>query len=191
MKTRNKSINYAPTAPDSLHCASFQLPVIEALDGKMNYIRIIVTEADETLADVVVESNKRLTGIRAARVLAREFPGFMRGKGRYSSFAGVEILPVVDKKGDEWHAWRLSSHDKDPSGFQPPVPGRVGKLNSRENPYADLARGVWQLARISELPQYEIVVVIAFQCGLPSNKSLNSTTAAAPPSSDAPDRRAG
>jgi hypothetical protein len=30
----NKSINYAPLAPDSLHFASFRLPVIEALKRK-------------------------------------------------------------------------------------------------------------------------------------------------------------
>jgi len=31
-KVSNTSINYAPSAPDSLHCASFQLPPIGKLD---------------------------------------------------------------------------------------------------------------------------------------------------------------
>jgi hypothetical protein len=29
----NKSINYAPAAPDGLHCAPLQSPVIESLGG--------------------------------------------------------------------------------------------------------------------------------------------------------------
>ncbi|MFT5051662.1 MAG: hypothetical protein ACI8QZ_003082 [Chlamydiales bacterium] len=116
-------------------------------------VRIVVTEAEEVLSDVVfaTESSKRLTARRVARLLARTMPGFGRRKGRLSIFDGMEILPAVEKSGAAWLAWRLRAEGDAPSGFEPPLSGGTGKANSRDNPLSDRSRGVWQRAEISEL----------------------------------------
>jgi hypothetical protein len=101
---------------------------------------------------VSAESAKRLTTARVARLLARTLPGFRRRKGRYSISAGSETLPVLEATQEGWRAWRLSLGDDTPSGFEPPLPGRVGKLNSAGNPFADRSRGVWECVDISEEP---------------------------------------
>ena len=98
---------------------------------------------------IKVESTKRLTKARIARILARALPAFRRRKGRASRFAGAEVLPVLEKTSDGWRAWRLSTGDDLPSGFEPPLSGRVGKLNSAGNPFADRAKGSWEQADIS------------------------------------------
>jgi putative transposase len=98
---------------------------------------------------IEVESTKRFTKARIARILARTLPSFRRRKGRASRFAGAEFLPVLEKTSDCWRAWRLSTGDDLPSGFEPPLSGRVGKLNSSGNPFADRAKGSWEQADIS------------------------------------------
>ena len=105
-----------------------------------------------TIREQVVEtgSDKRLTANRVARVLAQTCPGFTRAKGRYARTAGVDVLPVIEATENGWRAWRLETGDDSPSGWQPPIPGRVGKLNSAENVFADRANGVWLRADISE-----------------------------------------
>jgi hypothetical protein len=64
--------------------------------------------------------------------------------------AGAELLPVVEPTENGWRAWRLETGDDAPSGWQPPIPGRVGKLNSANNPVADRTKGVWLRVDISE-----------------------------------------
>ena len=49
-----------------------------------------------------------------------------------------------NQRGD----WKLEMDS--PSGYEPPIPGRVGKLNSAKNPFADRANGVWLRADVSE-----------------------------------------
>ena len=97
---------------------------------------------------VEMESSKRLTKVRVARILANALPGFRRRKGRASRLAGVDILPVLESTSGGWRAWRLSTGDDQPSGFEPSLPGRVGKLNSAGNPFADRENGVWEQANI-------------------------------------------
>ena len=111
-----------------------------------------MTEAEEVLADLTFESEskKRLTARRAARLLAQAMPGFSRRKGRLSLFAGMEILPAVEKSGDVWLAWRLRTEDETPSGFEPPFSDGTGKADSEGNALSDRSRGVWQRAEISE-----------------------------------------
>jgi hypothetical protein len=65
--------------------------------------------------------------------------------------AGVEVLPVVEPVENGWRAWRLLTGDDKPSGWQPPIAGRVGKLNSEGNKFADRSQGDWLCAFISEL----------------------------------------
>jgi len=98
--------------------------------------------------DIFIESSKSLTAKRAAKILVNYFPQFKRRKGRYSAFAGVEILPVVEKVDLGWRAWRLNTGDNSPSGFQPPLPGRTGKANQKNNPFCDMSNGEWQCAII-------------------------------------------
>ena len=64
---------------------------------------------------------------------------------------GVDVLPVVKATEDGWCAWRLETGDDSPSGYEPPISGRVGKLNSADNRFADRKSGVWQRADIVEL----------------------------------------
>ena len=99
---------------------------------------------------VETESDKHLTVKRVARLLAQSCPGFARAKGRHASMAGVEVLPVLEATENGWRAWRLETGDDSPAGWQPPIPGRVGKLNSANNPFADRSKGVWLRADISE-----------------------------------------
>ena len=99
---------------------------------------------------VEAETDKRLSANRVARLLAQSCPGFARAKGRYARMAGVEVLPVIEPTENGWRAWRLETGDDSPSGWEPPIPGRVGKLNSAKNPFAHRAKGVWLCADISE-----------------------------------------
>ena len=99
------------------------------------------------------ESNKRLTSSRAARALAQQLPCFRRRKGRYARFSGIEVLPKMEKTLDGWIAWRLHNDNNMPSGFEPPLPGRVGKGNSTDNPYSDRSSGVWERAKITEITE--------------------------------------
>jgi hypothetical protein len=104
------------------------------------------------ISELVVEtdSNKRLTANRIARVLAQSCPGFRRAKGQYARMAGVDVLPIIEPSENGWCAWRLETGDDSPSGWQPPIPGRVGKLNSTANVFADRTHGVWLRANILE-----------------------------------------
>ena len=97
---------------------------------------------------VATESSKRITKGRAARLLAKRCPGFRRRRGRSSAGAGAEILPVLEEIASGWRAWRLYTDGNRPSGFEPPLRGRVGKSNSRGNPFADRGAGVWEQANI-------------------------------------------
>jgi len=125
----------------------------------MGKVRIIVTSEcaanDERIIvrtlTVDTDSGKRLTASRAARVLARSVPGFRRRKGRYARMDGVSVLPVMEVTGQGWCAWRLKTGDDAPSGYEPPIPGRVGKLNSANNTLADRTSGVWERADVSEV----------------------------------------
>lgn len=98
---------------------------------------------------VVADSSKRLTKGRIARILADRCPGFRRRKGRYSTFAGKELLPVLEETECGWRAWRLSTGNSRPSGFEPPLKGRVGRSNSRGNALSDRAAGNWEQADIA------------------------------------------
>jgi hypothetical protein len=123
----------------------------------MGTLRIIVyrAEADRTTSSVIsdvtieAESPKRVTKGRAARNLAKACPAFRRRRGRASSGAGVQILPFLEETSDGWRAWRLCTGDNRPSGFEPPLKGRVGKRNSVDNPFADREKGDWERADIS------------------------------------------
>src|SRR5437870_5457682 len=97
-------------------------------DGAANGERIVVRALT-----VDTESGKRLTASRAARVLARSVPGFRRRKGRNARMDGIAVLPVMEAVGQGWCAWRLKTGDDAPSGFEPPIHGRIGKLNSVNN----------------------------------------------------------
>jgi len=106
----------------------------------------------EVVREIVVatESDKQPTAGRIARVLAQRCPEFRRAKGPRARMAGVDVLPVVERTQNGWQAWRLEIGNNSPSGWQPPIPGRVGKLNSTNNPFADRTNGVWLRADISE-----------------------------------------
>jgi hypothetical protein len=124
----------------------------------MPKIRIVIsrdgTQSRRVLiSELIVEtkSDKRLTADRVARLLAQSCPGFRRAKGRYARMAGVDVLPAIEATEVGWRAWRLETGDDSPSGWQPPVPGRVGKLNSGNNAFADRTKGAWLRADISEL----------------------------------------
>src|SRR5213080_4671354 len=109
----------------------------------MPRIRIVISRESPSQRERVVikeliveaETDKRLTANRVARLLAQSCPGFVRAKGRFAVMAGVEVLPVVEPTENGWRAWRLETGDDSPSGWQPPIPGRVGKLNSANNPF--------------------------------------------------------
>jgi hypothetical protein len=58
-------------------------------------------------------------------------------------------LPALETIAQGWRAWRLDTGHDGPSGYEPPLPGRVGKANSLDNPRADRTKGVWQSAEIS------------------------------------------
>jgi len=64
---------------------------------------------------------------------------------------GVDVLPVMEAAGDGWCAWRLYTGDDAPSGYEPPIPGRVGKLNSAGHSFANRKTGRWERAAISEV----------------------------------------
>jgi len=122
----------------------------------MATLRIRVSRVEDRQAPTVTgditietESPKSVTKGRAARILANSRPEFRRRRGRASSGAGVRILPVLEKTADGWRAWRLCTGDGRPSGFEPPLEGRVGKSNSRNNPYSNRATGCWEQADIS------------------------------------------
>jgi hypothetical protein len=83
-----------------------------------------------------------------ARLLSAKLPAFRRRRGRASILAGAEILPVLEKTGSGWRAWRLQTGRNQPSGFEPPIKGRVGKSNSRDNPFSNRDAGIWELADI-------------------------------------------
>ena len=124
----------------------------------MLLVRIVISQTDATGAQKVIreflvetESEKRPTASRIARLLARAVPGFRRRRGRYARRAGSEVLPAIELTSDGWRAWRLRTGDEQPSGFEPPIPGRVGKANSRDNPFADRTRGYWERADIIEV----------------------------------------
>src|SRR5262245_27505562 len=125
--------------------AMSKIRIVISRDGPSQRERVVIREVV-----VETESDKRLTATRAARLLARSCPGFARTKGRYARAAGVEVLPVVEPTENGWRAWRLETGDDSPSGWQPPIPGRVGKSNSANNPFAERAKGNWFRADISE-----------------------------------------
>jgi hypothetical protein len=124
-----------------------QLRIVVSHDDPITRRRIVTCDLL-----VTVNSSKRLTTLRVARILAQSLPCFLRRKGRYSRFAGAEILPVLEASEKGWRAWRLCTGDDNPSGFEPPLPGRVGKLNSKGNPFADRKHGLWENAEISIEP---------------------------------------
>jgi len=119
----------------------------------MGKIRIIVTSGRIVVREFTVDtdSDKRLTANRAARALARSVPGFRRRKGRNALMDGVAVLPVMEATEQGWRAWRLKTGGDEPSGYEPPVPGRVGRLNSAHNPLADRTKGVWERADVLEV----------------------------------------
>jgi hypothetical protein len=84
-----------------------------------------------------------------------------------SILAGAEILPVLEETDVGWRAWRLRTGDNKPSGFEPPLKGRVGKSNSRGNQFSDRHKGDWE--------QADIVMVDETDAQLPPNKSLERT----------------
>jgi hypothetical protein len=115
--------------------------------------RIGVPESHRiVLHQFIIETgtDKRMTSQRTARILAQYCPGFRRRKGRYASTAGVQILPIMEKTENGWRALRLETGDDSPSGYEPPLPGRAGKLSSANNPFANLSKGVWLRADIFE-----------------------------------------
>lgn len=136
----------------------YKLDGQESTQVTMPRLRIVITRDSPSqrepvvITELVVETqtDKRLTAKRVARLLVQSCPGFARAKGRNASMAGVETLPVVEPSENGWRAWRLETGDDSPCGWQPPIPGRVGKLNSANNPFADRAKGVWLRADISE-----------------------------------------
>jgi hypothetical protein len=131
--------------------------------GFVTRVRILVTRKGYTNREPVVVqeligelgSRKRLTANRAARALAQNIPGFRRRKGRFSRFSGVEVLPIMETTGDGWRAWRLHTGDDLHSGYESPLPGRVGKANLANNPLADRASGVWERADVLEVVPLE------------------------------------
>jgi hypothetical protein len=125
----------------------------------MGKIGIIVTSERLVIREFIVDtdSEKRLTANRAARVLARSVPGFRRRKGRNALMDGVAVLPVMEATEQGWCAWRLMTGGDAPSGYEPPIPGRVGKLNSANNPLADRTRGIWERADVSEVSSSDTV----------------------------------
>jgi hypothetical protein len=124
----------------------------------MATLKIVISRAGASEIDRIIlhqriletGSDKRMTSKRVARILAQYCPGFRRQKGRYASAAGIEILPIIEPTESGWRALRLETGDDLPSGYEPPLPGRAGRLNSANNPFADLSKGVWQRADISE-----------------------------------------
>ena len=130
------------------------------LGAKMATLKIMISRSGSPGGTRIVthelrvntESAKRLTMARVARLLARTLPGFRQRKGRFSTFAGSETLPVLEVTAEGWRAWRLFGPDDAASGFEPPLPGRVGKANAVNNPFADRNNGVWECADISEEP---------------------------------------
>jgi hypothetical protein len=124
-----------------------QLRIVVSHKDPINGKRIITRDLL-----VTINSAKRLTTLRVTRILAQTLPCFLRRKGRYSRLAGAEILPVLEATEKGWGAWRLCTGDDNPSGFEPPLPGRVGKLNSKGNPFADRKYGLWENAEISIEP---------------------------------------
>jgi murein DD-endopeptidase MepM/ murein hydrolase activator NlpD len=100
---------------------------------------------------ITAESQRRLTAGRAARLLAQVFPAFRRRKGRFARFAGIEVLPVVESTDAGWCAWRLYTGDESRSGYEPPIPGTAGKINSTGNQYSDRHNGIWMRADVSEI----------------------------------------
>jgi hypothetical protein len=123
----------------------------------MGTLRILVYRAEAkrqagtVMRDISIEteSPKRITKGRAARILAETCPEFRRRRGRASSGAGVQVLPFLEEIADGWRAWRLCSGDNRPSGFEPPLKGRVGRRNSVDNPFSDRKKGNWERAEIS------------------------------------------
>jgi hypothetical protein len=117
-------------------------------------IKIVIIRSgtlDQVVSEIAVqtESAKRVTKSRIARALADAVPGFRRRRGRFAIAAGAETLPVLERTPNGWQAWRLMTGSKEPSGFEPPLPGRVGKANSSANPFADRSKGKWERADIS------------------------------------------
>lgn len=122
-----------------------KVKIVISRDGPSEGERVVISELL-----VETDSDKRLTANRVARILAQSRPEFRRVKGRYARMTGVDVLPVIEPSEKGWRAWRLETGDASPSGWQPPIPGRVGKLNSAKNIFADRANGVWLRADISE-----------------------------------------
>jgi hypothetical protein len=124
----------------------------------MPTVKVVISRAGTSENDRIVlhqfiietDTEKRMTSQRAARILAQYCPSFRRRKGRYASTAGVQILPIMEKTENGWCALRLETGDDLPSGYEPPLPGRAGRMNSANNPFANLSKGVWLRADISE-----------------------------------------
>lgn len=99
-------------------------------------------------SDIELDSEKNLTKKHISRILSNQFPSFRRRKGRSSIMAGSEILPVLEEIANGFRAWRLYTENNSPSGYEPPINGRVGKANSTNNPYSDRSNGVWECVDI-------------------------------------------
>ncbi len=127
------------------HEAMPKVKIVISRDAPSESERVLISERV-----VETDSDKRLTANRVARALAQCCPGFRRAKGRYARMAGVDVLPIVEGTENGWSAWRLETGDDAPSGRQPPLSGRVGKVNSAKNAFADRANGVWLRADITE-----------------------------------------
>jgi hypothetical protein len=136
-------------------CRSQHQEIVEMATLRIRVSHLEDRQAPTVTRDITIEteSPKNVTKARAARILAKSCPEFRRRRGRTSSAAGVQILPVLEKTADGWRAWRLCTSNGQPSGFEPPLKGRVGKLNSRNNPYSDRATGSWEQADISVVAQ--------------------------------------
>lgn len=135
--TRSLDLEYSEAMP--------RVKIVITRDAPSEKERVVVREIV-----AATESGKQLTASRIARVLAQRCPEFRRAKGPRARMAGVDVLPVVERTQNGWQAWRLEIGADAPSGWQPPLPGRVGKLNATNNPFADRTNGVWLRADISE-----------------------------------------
>ena len=95
------------------------------------------------------DSSKRLTKARVARLLARELPAYRRRKGRNARLAGAEVLPVLEEMNGGWRAFRWLTGTDEASGYEPPLSGRAGAINAKDNQFSDRSRGVWESAVIT------------------------------------------
>ena len=79
------------------------------------------------------------------------------------------MLPVLEEVSDGWRAWRLITLADEPSGYEPPLPGRTGSYNARQNQFADRSAGEWEFAVLSVVPDDEMEDIKAAQPGATDN----------------------